>query len=324
MRAVVTGGAGFIGSNVVDAIASRGADILVIDDFSTGQESNLESARKEAASLEVERTDISAPATAEAIKKFKPDTVFHLAAQINVRRSVSEPVYDADKNVCGTVNVLEACREAGTKKLIFASTGGAIYGEQDVFPAPEDHAVRAESPYGIGKRAAELYLEYYSRVHSMNCVSLRFANVYGPRQNPKGEAGVVAIFSERLLAGDNIKINGDGEQTRDFVFVRDVAAANMCANDSAPAGFSIYNVGTGIETSVNQLAEGFKKAWQELCPSGCKKDVSIEHGPGLAGEQSRSVVDSSKLSNELNWKITASVEEGLKLTLESYIVKAGL
>ena len=292
--------------------------------FSTGLESNLENARSEAKSLNVARFDISSPDAAKEVEAFGPDAVFHLAAQINVRRSVSEPVFDADKNVCGTVNMLEACKQASVKRFIFASTGGAIYGEQEVYPAPEEHPVRAECQYGISKRAAELYLEFYARTYGIDCVSLRFANIYGPRQNPKGEAGVCAIFSERLLAGENLKINGDGEQTRDFVFVKDVAAASLHALDKGPAGFSIYNVGTGIETSVNELAKGFLEAWGDVCPPSGKKDIELTHGPGLPGEQKRSVIDASKISRELGWKVNTSVQEGLRSTLDSYIAKAGV
>ena len=201
-RALVTGGAGFIGSHIVDALLDHGAEVLVVDNLSTGSEKNIASARERyAGRFELRVLDIRSDQAASAITDFKPETIFHLAAQISVRRSVAEPVYDSTVNVAGTVNMLESARIAGTKTFVFASTGGAIYGEQEQFPADERHRTEPECPYGVGKRSAELFMEYFSRSSGIGATALRFANVYGPRQNSKGEAGVVAIFSERLIAG---------------------------------------------------------------------------------------------------------------------------
>lgn len=318
MKCVVTGGAGFIGSHVVDALTARGDSVLIIDDFSTGSDGNLTGAKNSGAELSVARCDLCSKEAFDALVEFKPDAVFHLAAQINVRKSVEAPAFDAEKNVCGTVNMLEAARVSGCKKFLFSSTGGAIYGEQDVFPAPEDHPVHAESPYGISKRAAELYLEYYARVFDSSATSLRFSNVYGPRQNPKGEAGVVAIFSERLFAGEALTVFGDGEQTRDFVFVGDVVDAVLAAADSAgEAGFRVFNVGTGRETSVLDVVAGMRKAWDAMDKP--EADIVVEHAPERPGEQRRSVIDHSKLTRELGWRPKVDLESGLEQTLKSYI-----
>lgn len=308
MRALVTGGAGFIGSNLVDALLARGAEVLVIDDFSTGREDNLTTAKKVGDKrLTVLRLDICSPDAHKAVQDFKPETVFHQAAQMNVRKSVAEPLFDADKNVLGTINMLDAARLAGVKTFMFASTGGAIYGEQETFPATESHRVRPESPYGVSKRCGELYMEYFSRTYGFRAVAMRYANVYGPRQHPKGEAGVVAIFSMRIRDGETLRVNGDGKQTRDFVFIGDVVNANMLALEKAPTGFSFFNVGTGIETDILQLVAAF--------PGGDK--IKVEHGPGLAGEQMRSVIDYSKATRELGWKPQVKLAEGLRETLKS-------
>lgn len=318
MRAVVTGGAGFIGSHLVDALAARGDDVLVVDNFSTGSEENLRSARDASGTLEISVADICAKEASSAIVEFRPDVVFHFAAQINVRTSVEDPMFDAEKNVLGTVNILEAMRLSDCTRFVFSSTGGAIYGEQDLFPAPEDHPVRAESPYGVSKRAAELYLEYYARVFSRSVVSLRFSNVYGPRQNPKGEAGVVAIFSERLAAGLPLTVFGDGEQTRDFVYVGDVVHAAVLAADSADAaGYRVYNVGTGIETSVLDVVEGVRAGWHAVGRDA--GSIVVEHAPARRGEQRRSVIDHGKLTAELGWRPKVDLTSGLELTLKSYV-----
>ncbi|MCB0346931.1 MAG: GDP-mannose 4,6-dehydratase [Bdellovibrionales bacterium] len=317
MKCVVTGGAGFIGSHVVDALTARGDSVLILDDFSTGSEGNIAGAKSSGANLDVVRCDLCSKDAFDALVNFKPDAVFHLAAQINVRKSVEDPVFDADKNVCGTVNMLEAARVADCPRFVFSSTGGAIYGEQDVFPAPEDHPVHAESPYGISKRAAELYLEYYGRVFGRSTTSLRFSNVYGPRQNPKGEAGVVAIFSERLIAGEALTVFGDGMQTRDFVFVGDVVNAVLSAADSADKpGFRVFNVGTGVETSVMDVVAGMRTAWKAM--DKADDGIVVEHAPERQGEQRRSVIDHSKLTSELGWRPKVNLESGLEKTLRSY------
>lgn len=318
MRAVVTGGGGFIGSNLVDALIEIGAGVLVIDDFSTGRRRNLDSAQRQGSSCSLLTADICDRQAAQAVQEFKPTVVFHLAAQMNVRRSVKEPVFDAQKNVVGLVNMLEAARSVGTSTFIMSSTGGAIYGEQDVFPAPENHPTRPECPYGVSKRAGELYLEYYARAYQMTTIALRYANVYGPRQNPRGEAGVVAIFAERLLDNQSLVINGSGEQTRDFVYVRDVVWANLLAEEKIKEqGFFVINIGTGKETSILQLAEMLRSSWQSLNHSSALGS-SIEHAPGLVGEQMRSVIDPRRAQQELGWQPRVSLNEGLEATLKSF------
>lgn len=318
-RVVVTGGGGFIGSNLVDALLERGAQVLVVDDFSTGRRSNLDGARdSHANALHVVEADLCSEHAAKEIAQFRPAKIFHLGAQMNVRRSVEEPVFDCIVNVAGTVNILGAAQLAGAKCVVFASTGGAIYGEQDYFPADERHPTRSESPYGVSKLSAEHYLDYYARKGGLRTVALRFANVYGPRQNPKGEAGVVAIFAERLIAGKDLTIYGNGEQTRDFVYVGDVVDANLRAADGTAPGFHFYNVGTGREVSVNQLAEAAKNAWREMK----REDKSaVVYGAALKGEQLRSVIAYTKLRDELGWEPKMPLEAGLVRTLESALRK---
>jgi UDP-glucose 4-epimerase len=318
MRIVITGGAGFIGSHVVDAFIGRGDEVLVIDDFSSGREANLESAKQAAPSaLSLCRADICGQEAADAIIKFSPELIIHHAAQINVRRSVTEPAFDTEKNVVGTVSLLHAAQAAGTKSFILASTGGAIYGEQEQNPAPEDHPVRPECPYGVSKRAAELYIEYFARTFSMTGIALRYANVYGPRQNAKGEAGVVAIFCDLLNGWRDLAINGDGEQTRDFVYVGDVVQANLLASQiDAPGEFKVFNVGTGHETSINDLTNTLVAEWRSsLAEEGQDIDVAINHREAVAGEQRISCVDPSLIQRELGWKPTVDLKTGLANTV---------
>lgn len=319
-RAIVTGGAGFIGSHIVDRLAKEGYSLLVIDDLSSGSEANLVGA-KQIASVEFVKADISSEAAAKAVEAFKPKFVLHHAAQMNVRRSVSEPVFDADKNVLGTVNMLEAAAKAGVEHFIFSSTGGAIYGEQESFPATEDHRLMPESQYGVSKHCAELYLEYYSRKFPMQITVLRYGNVYGPRQNPKGEAGVVAIFTQNILAGKPLKVNGDGKQTRDFVYVGDVVEANTAAMASSwKKPFEIYNVGLGQETSVLDIVGAMQNAWTGLAAGlGKPAQVEVVHGPDLAGEQKRSVIDPKKITTKLGWKPTVNLQNGIRMTIESFL-----
>jgi UDP-glucose 4-epimerase len=321
-KVVVTGGAGFIGSHLVDLLLKSECEILIIDDLTTGRRENLDQAFKEHSKLiQLAELDITAAGTRARVKAFKPDLICHLAAQMSVRRSVIEPQFDADKNIVGTINLLEAAREGECKSFILASTGGAIYGEQEHFPADENHPVNPECPYGISKRAAELYLEYYSRTYGIHTRSLRFANVFGPRQNPKGEAGVVAIFSEKIIAGHTLQINGDGGQTRDFVSVFDVVAAVKLVAEkgidraSKKGTYNVYNVGCGVETSINELAHALKEASKGISE---RQFPSIEHRDALAGEQRRSVISSKKLESELGWKPTVSLVEGLRATVESF------
>jgi len=279
---LVTGGAGFIGSHLVDAYLERGWRVSVVDDLSTGDRGNLNP-----------RTEFYECDIREApLDKIRPDVINHHAAQMDVRRSVADPVFDADVNVVGGVWLLQKAVELGVKRFIFASTGGAIYGEPLFAPQTEEHPANPLSPYGCAKLAVEHYMNYFRAVHGLRAVALRYANVYGPRQNSKGEAGVVAIFIDKKLRGETATINGDGEQTRDFVYVGDVVAANLAVTDSSDPG--PFNVGTGIETSVNELASLL--------------GVKAVHGPSKTGEQRRSVL-ASKLGR-------TPLADGLRETLE--------
>jgi UDP-glucose 4-epimerase len=294
VRAVVTGGAGFIGSNVVDALLERGDEVHVLDDLSRGKRENV------ADGVQLHEGDIRRDA-ASVFAEVRPDVCFHLAAQIDVRVSVERPELDADVNVVGTLQVLEAAREHGTK-LVFSSTGGAIYGECEG-PAPEDHPRVPLAPYGVSKLAAEEYIAAYNRLYGSTHVSLRYGNVYGPRQDPHGEAGVVAIFMNALRDGRTPHIYGDGSQTRDYVFVGDVVAATVAA---AEHGGGVFNVGTGVETSVLDLYERIQRAAEIERPA--------EHAEPRAGELQRSVLDPSLAERELGWKPERSLDEGLAAT----------
>lgn len=259
MRALVTGGAGFIGSTVTDRLIAHGYEVYVVDDLSSGKLENLEEARRQG-SITFHRYDVASEAIGDVFDRVRPYIVIHFAAQPSVPASVADPVLDANTNVLGLLRVLDASVAAKVQKVVFSSSGGTIYGSQDALPVPETAVGRPESPYGITKRAAEDYLRFYRSEYGLDFTSLALANVYGPRQDPHGEAGVVAIFSTRLLAGTPLTIYGDGEQTRDYVYVGDVAAANMRATDlalSEARGLDgpAYNVGTGTGTSVNRLAD---------------------------------------------------------------------
>jgi UDP-glucose 4-epimerase len=294
VRAVVTGGAGFIGSNIVDALLERGDEVHVLDDLSRGKRENV------ADGATVHAGDIRRDAAA-LFAEVQPDVCVHLAAQIDVRVSVERPDVDADVNVVGTLQVLEAAREHGTK-LVFSSTGGAIYGECDG-PAPEGHSRAPLAPYGVSKLAAEEYIAAYNRLYGSTHVSLRYGNVYGPRQDPHGEAGVVAIFMNALRDGKTPRIYGDGSQTRDYVFVGDVVAATLAA---AEHDGGVFNVGTGVETSVLDLYERIQRA------AGVERDP--EHADPRPGELQRSVLDPSLAERELGWKPTRSLDDGLAAT----------
>ncbi len=276
--------------------------------------------------MQILKQDLTAKSVNEAIVKFAPDFIFHLAAQGNVRKSVTDPMFDAQVNILGTINLLEAARESQAKGFIFSSTGGAVYGEQLDFPATESHQTVPECPYGLSKRAVEYYLQYYGRTHNFKTVALRYANVYGPRQNPKGETGVLAVFLERLLQKQPLKINGDGEQTRDFIYVADVVDANFktaaaIAADSLKTeqNFTVFNVGSGIETNVNQIVDELKKSWAKISKKDWPTEVTLTHGPALPGEQRRSVIDASKLKNQLGWKVSVNINEGVEKTLLSFL-----
>jgi len=297
---LVTGGAGFIGSHIVDALVEKGHRVLVLDDLSTGKAENVNAA------AELHQLDIRSAEAAELIASENVTAIYHLAAQMDVRRSTEDPVFDASVNVLGALNLLQAAVNAGVKQVIFASTGGAIYGEQDTFPAPEGHPERPVSPYGVSKLAAEKYLFYFHVQYGLNVTCLRFANVYGERQNPHGEAGVVAIFMNKLLGGEAPVINGDGLQTRDYIHVSDVVAANV-ATLGRP-GFHIYNVGTGVETDVVELYREIARAL------GDNREAS--HGPGMPGEQRRSSVDASLLRSELDVAEPLPLSAGIARTAD--------
>ena len=303
MKVLVTGGAGFIGSHIVDRLLNEGYEVVIIDDLSSGVEKNINKNAK------FYRLDIKNPNLESVFKNERPDYINHLAAQKDVRVSVSDPVYDAGINVLGTINILQNCVKYGVKKIVFASTGGAIYGEQDFFPAPETHPARPISPYGITKLCAEHYMFYYKAIHGLDYASLRYSNVYGPRQDPHGEAGVVAIFIQKMLNGSQPVINGDGGQTRDFVYVEDVANASILAIRSKTSD-SIFNIGTGVETSINRV---FNYLRDIIDPS-----IDEIHGPSKQGEQRRSVIECSKAKNILHWEPKVSLANGLKKTCEYF------
>jgi UDP-glucose 4-epimerase len=302
MKILVTGGAGFIASQIADAFLKEGHEVYILDNLSTGFLKNVNP------SAHFVKADISSPSLLDLFEKVKFDVVNHHAAQIDVRKSVSDPVFDANTNILGTINLLQACIKTGVKKFMFASTGGAVYGEQEYFPADEKHPTNPVSPYGITKLSIEKYLYFYNSEYGLKYTILRYANVYGPRQNPFGEAGVVAIFTNKLLRKENPIINGDGKQTRDYVFVEDVVKANVTAlNDDSS---EIYNVGTGTETSVNDLFTKLNNI------AGNKAEE--KHGPAPKGEQARSVITSEKLLKRFNWKPSIKIDEGLKKTFEFF------
>jgi UDP-glucose 4-epimerase len=291
---LVTGGAGFIGSHVADALIARGDEVVVVDDLSGGNRVNLNT------QAEFHQLDIRNPECRRLFVETKPDAVAHHAAQMSVSRSVREPAFDASVNIEGSLNLLEAAREVGAR-FVFASTGGALYGDADVLPTPESYPAWPVSPYGAGKLAFEHYLHCYRALHGVGYAALRYANVYGPRQDPHGEAGVVAIFCRALIAGNDAVINGDGEQTRDYVHVADVVQANLLALDSAESGH--FNVGTGRQTSVNEI---FRLI------AGCLQPAAAEkHGPPRPGEQRTSALDAGLIGQKLGWRPAVAVEDGI-------------
>jgi len=302
MKILVTGGAGFIASQIADAYLREGHEVYVLDNLSTGFLKNVNP------NAHFIKSDISSPSLVELFEKVKFDVVNHHAAQIDVRKSVNDPIFDANTNILGTINLLQACIKTGVKKFMFASTGGAVYGEQEYFPADEKHPTNPVSPYGITKLSIEKYLYFYKNEYGLKNTILRYANVYGPRQNPFGEAGVVAIFANKLLRNENPTINGDGEQTRDYVFVEDVVKANVTTLRDENS--DIFNVGTSIETSVNELFASIN-----LIAGGKAEE---KHGPAPKGEQARSVITSDKLLKRFNWKPSIKIDEGLKKTFEFF------
>jgi len=307
MRIVVTGGAGFIASHIVDAYLERGHEVHIVDDLSTGQSINLNPR------ADLHEVDIADPKAARLIERIKPDALSHHAAQMDVRHSVADPGFDARVNIIGFINLLEACKNCAVKKVMFASSGGAVYGEQDVFPAAEDHPTRPASPYGVSKRAGELYLSYYQQAFGLPYIALRYANIYGPRQSAKGEAGVVAIFLSLLLTGKTPVINGDGGQTRDYVYVGDVVAANVAALDSRFVG--AVNIGTGVETDVVMIFDHLRQA--------VGSPIEAVHGPAKPGEQRRSCLDARLAAQVLGWRSQTTLADGLLRTAEYYRATAG-
>jgi UDP-glucose 4-epimerase len=301
VKILVTGAAGFIGSHLTDRLVESGHDVIALDDLSMGERARV----RDGVPLHV--LDIRSPAAAALIAAEKPQVVFHQAAQVDVRKSVEDPVFDIQVNVEGTLRLALAAHAAGARRFIFASSGGAIYGDTSRIPTPEDERTEPTSPYGCSKLAAERYLETLKRMSAMDIFNLRYGNVYGPRQSGRGEAGVVSIFMRRLLAGEECHIHGDGNQTRDFVYVDDVVEANLLALESRTAG--TYNVGTGVETSINDLYALI--AW---CMSTKK---TATHLAAKAGEQMRSVLDCSRAQRVLAWAPRIAVEEGLKRTLDA-------
>ncbi|HTE58703.1 MAG TPA: NAD-dependent epimerase/dehydratase family protein [Solirubrobacteraceae bacterium] len=291
MRALVTGGAGFIGSHLVDALLARGDAVSVVDDLSTGRRENV----PDGVPLHV--TDIATIGVAMAAER--PEVVFHLAAQVDVRKSVADPAHDARVNVAGTATVLEAARVAGARRVLLASTGGALYGESAPLPTPEDAALEPFSPYGASKAAAETYLALYTRLHDLSTMALRFGNVYGPRQDPHGEAGVIAIFAGAAVERRPVTVYGDGSQTRDYVYVGDVVSGFLAAAGAAATG--AVNIGTGVETSVLDLVEAI--------------GVEPRFAPARKGEVARSCLDVSRAAEVLGWRAEVALAEGLERTL---------
>ena len=303
MKVLVTGGAGFIGSHVVDALISAGYEVVVVDDLSTGNLANLNPGAT------FYQVDIRSQQLAEVFEKERPDYVDHHAAQMDVRRSIADPLFDAEVNVIGSINLIECCRRYGVKRLIYISTGGAVYGEPEYLPCDEAHPVNPICPYGASKHTVEHYLYMYKQNYGLDYIVLRYPNVYGPRQDPHGEAGVVAIFTGQMLAGGQVVINGDGEQQRDFVYVEDCAQANLMAMTSQNAN-QIYNLGYGQGTTVNEIFTTLKNI------TGYQ--LAATHGAAKVGETRQIYLDATKAQKELGWKPTVDLEEGLQRTADYF------
>jgi UDP-glucose 4-epimerase len=302
VKILVTGGAGFIASHIADAYIKQGHEVFVLDNLQTGFEKNVNP------KAEFIKKDIIDPSLSQLFEREKFDVVNHHAAQMDVRKSVADPSFDAMTNILGTINLLQNCIKTEVKKFIFASTGGAVYGEQTYFPADENHLTNPLSPYGISKLTVEKYLFFYSAQYKLKYTILRYANIYGPRQSSMGEAGVVAIFSTKLLKGQQPIINGTGEQTRDYVFVGDVVKANLLTFNEDSC--DLYNIGTGIETNVNQLYKILNKI--------VGKGQHEKHGPPAQGEQMRSVITSDKIFKKFNWRPSTPLNIGLQQTVNFF------
>ena len=305
---LVTGGAGFIGSHIADAFLARGWRVSAIDNLVSGDRRNLDPR------VEFHEADLRDPAAMQLLDELRPDVVAHEAAQIDVRISVNDPAMDAETNVVASLRLLQKCAEIGVKRFLFASTGGAIYGEPVFAPQDESHPTNPLSPYGCAKLSVEHYMHYFREVHGLGTTALRYANVYGPRQSPHGEAGVVAIFAARMLRGEEVTINGTGEQTRDFVYVGDVVAANVAVAERDDLR-GPFNVGTGVETSVVQLHQAMAKVLGDTRPAN--------HAPAKAGEQLRSVLDGAALRKVAGLPEPVGLSEGLRRTLEWFRQRNG-
>lgn len=318
MRTLVTGGAGFIGSHLTEALLARGDEVTIFDNLSTGKIENLKTAMADGAEL-IEGDIVDPETVEETLNSVKPQTVFHLAAQGEVQRSIHEPTFDATVNVVGTINLIEASKSIGLDRFVFASTGGAIYGEGSnlELPATEAAPTIPLCPYGLSKLAGEQYLELYRRMYMFNSVALRFGNVYGPRQSPKGEAGAVAIFGELLLAGEKPVVFGDGKQTRDFIYIDDLVEAILTASRTDVEG--AVNLGTGVETSILDLVNGLRDAGLSLNGDGpsAAGDFEPDFDRGRPGEVRRIAISPDRAARELGWNPTTPLEDGLRETLRA-------
>ena len=302
MKVLVTGGAGFIGSHVVDLYLENGYEVVVVDDLSTGRASNLNPAAT------FYQVDIRSPELAGVFEKERPDVVNHHAAQMDVRRSIVEPVFDAEVNVVGSIRLLELARTHGVQRVVYISTGGAVYGEPEYLPCDEMHPINPICQYGASKHTVEHYLYLYHHLYGLNYTVLRYPNVYGPRQDPHGEAGVVAIFTGKMLRGEQARVNGDGKQERDFVYVGDCARANLLALQKERDG--IYNLGWGYGTNINQIFDTLSEITHYQRPR--------VHGPAIPGETSRIYLSAEKARRELGWQPQVSLEQGLEKTVEYF------
>ena len=310
MRALVTGGAGFIGSTLVDRLLAEGHEVTVVDDLSRGRAENLDAARGAGDRFVFHELSIADPAIADVVERARPDVVFHLAAQIDVRLSVDDPVHDAEVNVVGTVRLAEAARRAGVRRIVFTSSGGSIYGPVTELPVAETRPVDPMSPYAAGKVAGEIYLEMYAKLYGLEWAAVAPANVYGPRQDPHGEAGVVAIFSQRLLAGEPTRVFGDGGNTRDYVYVDDVVDAFVRAATVPEAAGLRFNVGTGVETSDREL--------HTLVAGAAGAADDPEYAPARLGDVARSALDAARAAEVLGWAPAVPIREGVARTVDYF------
>jgi len=306
MKIMVTGGAGFIGSHVVELFISKGYEVVIVDDLSTGRESNIHP------SARFYKTDIRSPELSDIFERERPDYVSHHAAQMDVRRSVVDPLFDADVNIRGSIQVIECSLRAGVKKLVYISSGGAAYGEPVYLPCDEDHPINPICPYGASKHTVEHYLYMYKQNYGLNYAVLRYPNVYGPRQDPHGEAGVVAIFTGKMIAGEEVTINGDGEQERDFVHVSDCALGNWLALEAEDG---IYNLGSGRGATINEIFLTLKSIIGYPFPA--------KYGPAKLGETRRIFLDATKAKEKMNWQVRIPLEEGLRETVQYHMASEG-